>query len=215
MLSHETPLAGRPDEPGLMALLVEDYVAHGRRPAAPGLHALVVHRLGAARLRIQPPLARAPFSLLYRVIARGIASLYGIELSASAEIGRRVVFHRQHGIVVSGRVVIGDDCVIQHDVGLGVLLPSHGTSSADEALVLGCGVHVGPGAQVARGIRLGNGASIEANAVVLADVPAGRIAIGVPAHLVDRRAPERALDEQAADGPCRRSTDDHDLVECS
>jgi serine O-acetyltransferase len=56
--------------------------------------------------------------------------------------------------------------------------------------IIGHGVFVGAGARLLGGIRLGDGSSIGANAVVLHDVPAGATAIGVPAVV---RAPSAAV----------------------
>jgi len=47
-------------------------------------------------------------------------------------------------------------------------------------------VEIGAGACVLGPIRIGRGARIGANAVVLSDVPPGAIAVGVPATLRQR-----------------------------
>ena len=176
-------------------IVLEDYIAHGRRAADPGFQALLVHRFGVARMKIRPRIARAPLSVAYRVLARACASLYGIELPYTAKIGRRVVFEHQHGIVIHGASVIGDGCIIRHGVTLGM----RSMDRVDEAPVLGRGVNVGAGAKIIGKVHVGDGASIGANAVVLQDVPAGRLAVGVPAYLVDRRhheAPVRLVDRR-------------------
>jgi serine O-acetyltransferase len=43
-------------------------------------------------------------------------------------------------------------------------------------------VFVGSGAKIIGGLRLGDGARVGANAVVLHDVPAGATAVGIPAR---------------------------------
>jgi serine O-acetyltransferase len=47
-------------------------------------------------------------------------------------------------------------------------------------------VQIGTGAKIVGPVRLGRGALIGANAVVVADVPAGATAVGVPARVLDR-----------------------------
>lgn len=177
------------NDPALWQLVVEDYVAHGRRAWDPGFQALLVHRLGVARMNVGPRALRAPLSVVYRFLARTVSSVYGIELPYTARVGRRVIFEHQHGIVIHGASVIGDDCIIRHGVTLGM----RRMDDAHAAPVLGDRVNVGAGAKLIGRIHVGDGAEIGANAVVLHDVPAGRLAVGIPARVVDRRdaAPPR------------------------
>lgn len=174
---------GAGQSPSVWRLIAEDYVAHGREVMRPGFQALLVYRLGVARMALQPRALRGPLSVLYRLAFRGINAAYGIEIPFSARIGRRVVFEHQHGIVVHGDAQIGDDCIVRQGVTLGI-------RSMDElrhAPVLGKRVNVGAGAKILGDVRIGDDACVGANAVVLEDVPAGGLAVGVPARLVERR----------------------------
>ncbi len=193
------PLRASLPRDDLWQIVLEDFDAYGRRAAEPGFHALIVHRFGVARMKITPRLARAPFSVLYRLLSRLVSSLYGIEVPYSAKVGRRVVFEHQHGIVVHGAAVIGDDTILRHGVTLGM----RSMSRPEEAPVLGCRVDVGAGAKIIGRVYVGDGASIGANAVVLEDVPAGRLVVGVPARVVERRRRATATD-------CRRRATDVD-----
>lgn len=60
--------------------------------------------------------------------------------------------------------------------------------------VVGSDVWIGRDAIVMRGVCVGDGAIIGANAVVTKDVPAYAIAVGVPARVVGRRFDERTVD---------------------
>jgi len=164
----------------MLAQVREDWVTHGRDWTLPGFRAVAVHRFGNWRLGIEPKLVRAPFSVAYRLMFRAVRNLYGIELPYTAEVGRRVVFEHQHGIVIHGQARIGDECVIRHQVTLGNRHPGH----PGEAPHLGKGVNVGAGAKILGAVSIGDGASIGANAVVLHDVPAGASAVGVPARFI-------------------------------
>ena len=173
----------REDAPGLWQIVLEDYVAHGRDASRAGFQALLVYRFGVARMQVKPLLLRAPLSVMYRALFRAVRNFYGIELPYTAKIGRRVVFEHQHGIVIHGSCEIGDDCIIRHGVTLGI----RSLDRLADAPILGSGVNVGAGAKIIGRVHVGDGAAIGANAVVLEDVPAGRLAVGVPAHLVETR----------------------------
>jgi serine O-acetyltransferase len=166
-------------ELGLCALIREDYQAHGRDWTRPGFRAVAVHRFGVWRMGIRPKALRAPLSLLYRMLFRRVRNRYGIELPYSVQLGRRVIVEHQSGIVIHGATVIGDDCIIRQNCTLGI----RSMTDLDGAPVLGRSVHVGAGAVIMGRVRVGDCARIGANAVVLDDVPAGALAIGVPARV--------------------------------
>jgi len=177
-------------EPSLWELWREDYEAHGRDVTRPGFQAVAVHRFGVWRMGVEPKLLRAPFSVVYRALYRTVRNVYGIELPYTVKLGRRVIFEHQHGIVVHGQTVIGDDCIIRQGVTLGI----RSMERLAEAPVLGKGVNVGAGAKIIGHVSVGDGAAIGANAVVLKDVPPGALAIGVPAQLVNRSAQARPVE---------------------
>lgn len=181
LLSPELPTREPPLS--LPAQIREDFAAHGRDLLSPGFHALAVHRFGVWRMGIDRRLFRAPMTLIYRTLHRAATGIYGIELPYTARVGRRVVIEHQHGIVVHGKTVIGDDCILRQGVTLGI----RSMDRLDDAPVLGNGVNVGAGAKIIGRVHVGDRAQIGANAVVLHDVPAGALAVGVPAALVPRR----------------------------
>jgi serine acetyltransferase len=168
---------------GLLAQIAEDWKAHGRDWTRPGFQAVAVHRFGNWRMRLQPKLVRAPFSVIYRALYRGVRNFYGIELPYTTQVGRRVIIEHQSGIVIHGNSVIGDDCILRHNVTLGNRNLAHPL----EAPRLGTGVNVGAGAKILGGVVIGNGAQIGANAVVCKDVPGGAIAVGIPARVIERQ----------------------------
>ncbi|HTV23180.1 MAG TPA: serine O-acetyltransferase [Polyangiaceae bacterium] len=183
----------------LVELAREDLEAHDGDWSRPGFQALLVHRFGTWRMSIRSKLLRAPFSICSRTLFAAVRNFYGIELPVSASIGRRVVFEHQHGIVVHGNSVIGDDCIIRQGVTLGIRRMDRLT----EAPVLGRGVNVGAGAKILGRVFIGDGADIGANAVVLEDVPAQALAVGIPAKSIlrnnsakgQRERPMRAVTE--------------------
>jgi serine acetyltransferase len=173
---------GGSEGPGLLAQIVEDWKAHGRDWTRPGFQAVAVHRFGNWRMSLHPKPLRAPFSVIYRALYRGVRNFYGIELPYSTRVGRRVVIEHQSGIVIHGNAVIGDDCILRHNVTLG----NRNMDRPLDAPRLGTGVSVGAGAKILGGVVIGDGAQIGANAVVYVDVPEGAIAVGIPARLIER-----------------------------
>lgn len=161
----------------MLALIAEDYRANGRDWTRPGFRTLAIHRFGRWRAGIRSKLLRAPFSLLYFWGFRHCRNVYGIELPGGVEVGRGVVIEHQGGIVVHGRTVIGDGCIIRQNCTLGI----RRMDAVNDAPVLGRNVNIGAGAAILGRVHIGDGAAIGANAVVLADVRAGGLATGIPA----------------------------------
>lgn len=172
-----------PATPGFWTLLREDYAAHGREFSRPGFRALAVYRFGNWRLGVRPKLLRAPLSMLYRCLFRYVRNHYGIELPYSARLGRRVIIEHQGGIVIHGNAGIGDDCIIRQ----GVTIGNKNLERPFDAPQLGAGVNVGAGAKLLGAVMIGARAQIGANAVVLTNVPAGALAVGIPARVITRR----------------------------
>jgi serine O-acetyltransferase len=173
----------------LINQIVEDWEAHDRDFTRPGFQAMAVYRFGTWRMGIGPKVLRAPLSVLYRTLYRSVRNLYGIELPYTARIGRRVVIEHQSGIVIHGHAEIGDDCTIRQDVTIG----NRRADRPLDAPRLGKRVTLGAGAKVLGPVHIGDDAKIGANAVVCDDIPAGAVAIGVPARVVGAGAREGAV----------------------
>jgi serine acetyltransferase len=86
------------------------------------------------------------------------------------------------GIIVSGDTVIGDDCILRNGVTIGMKKIGEPGSP-----VIGNRVEIGAGAKILGKIHIGDDAQIGANAVVIRDVPAGHIAVGIPARNIPRK----------------------------
>ena len=163
-------------------LVREDWRTHERDVWRQGLWALVTYRFGRWRYGIRSRWLRAPLSFVYRLLKITTQILTGIDLPCETTVGRRLVIEHFGGIVVSGDVVLGDDVVLRNGVTIG--LRRTGTRGAP---VLGNRVDVGAGAKILGAITIGDDVAIGANAVVLTDVPAHSIAVGVPATIRPRR----------------------------
>jgi serine O-acetyltransferase len=163
-------------------LIREDFNAHDRDPWRQGVWAMLVYRFGRWRYGVRPALLRRPLSLVYKFMKIGAQITTGIDLPCEAQVGRRLVIEHFGGIVVSGDSVIGDDVTLRHGVTLGLR-----RTGVPGAPVIGNGVDIGAGAKILGPVRIGDGAVIGANAVVLCDVPAGALAVGIPARIKGRR----------------------------
>lgn len=90
------------------------------------------------------------------------------------QIGGGLLLPHPQGVVIHPDVKIGPNCTLFQQVTLGGG-PKPGVPVLEGA------VDVGPGAKILGGVHIGAGARIGANAVVIDDVPAGAIAVGIPA----------------------------------
>ena len=147
-----------------------------------GFWALQVYRLGHLRYRFRSRLVRYPLGVLHLFLAKLAEMLCGVTIGVSARIGRRLVIEHSGGIVVHGNAVLGDDCIIRQ----GVTIGNRRLDRPLEAPHIGHRVNIGAGAKILGAVQVGDDAEIGANAVVITDVPAGALAVGVPARIILR-----------------------------
>src|SRR5215469_12760399 len=167
--------------------LHEDWITHERDILRRGLWVMAVYRFGRWRYRIRHPLIRKPFSFLYKLLKTVCEILTGIELPCEASIGKRFKIEHFGGIIVSGDTVIGDDVIIRNGVTVGLR-----RTGVRGSPVIGNRVDIGAGAKILGRVNVGDDVVIGANAVVIEDVPADSIAVGVPARILPRRRAGRA-----------------------
>ena len=180
--SHDQPLpeGDRNENPpglGLLGLVAEDYRTHDRKLLEPGFVAIAVHRFGNARMGVRPALLRAPLTLLYRLMFTLVNWLWGIDLSYTVRLGRRVrIWH--HGGMVLGARAIGDDVHIRHNTTFGVL----NRRELQGKPIIGNRVDIGVGACILGAVTVGDDSVIGPNSVVLRDLPPGSVVMGIPAR---------------------------------
>ena len=117
---------------------------------------------------------------LARLISQHSRRVTGIEIHPGAKIGRRLVIDHGMGIVIGETAEIGDDCLIYH----GVTLGGTGKDVGKRHPTIGNDVLIATGAKVLGPFKVGDGARIAANAVVLSEIPENATAVGVPARVV-------------------------------
>ena len=124
---------------------------------------------------------------LARTISKWSRFWTGIEIHPGAKIGRRLVIDHGMGIVIGETAEVGDDCLIYH----GVTLGGTGKDQGKRHPTIGNNVLLSTGSKVLGPFKVGDGARIAANAVVLKEIPENATAVGVPARVV-RIAGEKA-----------------------
>lgn len=103
--------------------------------------------------------------------------LYGIEIGKNVQLGEGVYFVHTLGIIIGGDAKIGDRVRFMGN-------NTVGTAKDDGYPEIGDDVIIGCGARILGAVKVGRGAVIGANAVVIEDVPAGATVVGVPARIV-------------------------------
>lgn len=117
--------------------------------------------------------------LLPRVLSVINRLVFATQLPAETRLGRGVKLNYSGlGTVIHPRAVIGDHV----EIGPGVVIG--GRSEIFEVPVIEDHVLIGVGAKVLGPVRVGRGATIGANAVVLHDVPPGAVVGGIPARIL-------------------------------
>lgn len=147
-----------------------------------GFWALQVYRFGHLRYRFKSKLIRVPLGVIHLLLNKMAEIICGVTIGVSAKIGKRLIIEHSGAIVIHGNAVIGDDCIIRQ----GVTIGNKRLDDPFGAPILGNRVNVGAGAKILGRVTIGDDAEIGANAVVIRDVPAGAIAVGIPARIISR-----------------------------
>ena len=151
----------------------------------PGVHAVWAYRIAHAMWNKDDRL-----KLPARLLAQAARAITGIEIHPGAKLGRRLFIDHGMGVVIGETAKVGEDVVIFHGTTLG------GTSMrpGKRHPTVGNRVTIGSGAKVLGPIEIGDDAAVGANAVVMRDVPAGNVAVGIPAKTRKKSNVEHLID---------------------
>lgn len=152
----------------------EGWLASLRALAADGTLAMILYRLmqWSRRRRL------APLEMLFNKLN---AVCCNCIIGRGAEFGPGFVLIHATGVVINGGVRGGARVFVEHQTTIG--------AERRQAPILGDDVFIGAGAKIIGSLRVGDGARVGANAVVVRDVPSHTTVVGIPAKVVRRRSP--------------------------
>lgn len=128
--------------------------------------------------RLMNFLYRKKIPLIPGLLMRYIRVVYSCDLPYTCDLGEGVLFkHNGLGVVVHPKAIIGDYTQIYQNVSIAGR-NNRGTP------VIGKRVFIGAGACILGGITIGDDAVIGANSVVINDVPAKAVIVGIPGKIV-------------------------------
>lgn len=149
-----------------------------------GLHAIFVYRMAHF-------LWRKGFKLSARFLAQFARFLTGVEIHPAAQIGYGFFIDHGMGVVIGETTQIGNNVTLYHDVTLGgrTVFDAKGKVMNKRHPTIGNDVVIGSGAQILGPIKIGDGAKIGSNSIVVKDVAKGETVIGVASHKVKSQSP--------------------------
>jgi serine O-acetyltransferase len=155
----------------------DDWATHERRWRNGGFRVMAVYHFGrwAQGRRFGP--WRWVLGKCYGVLKMMVEGQTGVLIERETVIGKRLHIIHAQMINIHPECVIGDGVGIMHGVTLGA-------NMGPGVPTIGNDVFVGCNASVLGKVMVGDGARIAANSLVIADVPAGAVAMGVPARVI-------------------------------
>jgi serine O-acetyltransferase len=151
----------------------------------PAVWALAWYRFGHWIYKENSPrLLRLPLKMIHVVGYKFFEVFLQMRLDPSAEIGGGLYITHAGGIHLHPDVTIGKNCNLTQHVTIG-------TSAMGRKGVprIGDNVYIGTGAAIIGKIRIGDGARIAANTLVINNIPPGATVMGVPGRIVMRATP--------------------------
>ncbi|MEL7037890.1 MAG: serine acetyltransferase [Cyanobacteria bacterium J06592_8] len=99
----------------------------------------------------------------------------GADIPINCQLGGGLRLTHPNGVVIHPLAKIGCNCLILQQV------------TITNGVEIGGHVDIGAGAKILKETKIGDHAKIGANAVVVCDIPAGAIAVGVPARILSAK----------------------------
>ena len=116
-----------------------------------------------------------------------ISEVFHVDIHPGAVLGQGMMMDHATGVVIGETAVVGENVSILN----GVTLGGTGTSQGDRHPKVGDGVVIGANVTILGNINVGADTKIGAGSVVLDDIPEGSNAVGIPAKVINRGAPQQ------------------------
>ena len=164
------------------------YISKGSRGKGlwlnPALWAIAWYRLGNW-LHVSRPfiLIRIPLKIISYLGNKCCEVFMEMCIDPQATIGPGFYVGHIGGVHINPGAVLGSNCDVAHRVTIGT-----SAMGRQGAPLLGNDVYIGTGATLIGKIKVGDGAKIAANTLVITNVPAGATVMGVPGRIVSRPA---------------------------
>jgi serine O-acetyltransferase len=129
-------------------------------------------------------LVRVPLKVLSFLAVKFCVVFMEMDIDPQAVIGGGLYIAHIGGVHINPGAVIGRNCDLAHRVTIGASAMGRGGIP-----VLGDDVYIGTGAVLVGKIKVGDGAKIAANTLVMSNVPAGATVMGVPGRIIMRAKP--------------------------
>jgi len=170
---------------------------HGRELwLDPAVWAIACYRLGNWLLTAKPSFpVRIPLKLVSFVGNKFCEVFMEMCIDPGASIGGGLYVGHIGGVHINPEAVLGKNCDIAHRVTIGA-----SAMGRKGIPVLGDNVYVGTGATLVGKIRIGSGAKIAANTLVMTNVPDGATVMGVPGRIILRPARDVSPEPLATSG---------------
>jgi serine O-acetyltransferase len=148
----------------------------------PAVWAIGVYRLGNW-LNVDKPnaLVRLPMKVVFFFANFFCELVMEMHIDAQATIGPGFYIAHIGGVHINPAAVLGKNCDVAHRVTIGA-----SAMGRQGVPVLGDEVYVGTGATLIGKIKIGSGAKIAANTLVITNVPEGATVMGVPGRIIMR-----------------------------
>jgi serine O-acetyltransferase len=151
----------------------------------PAVWSIGCYRLGNW-LHAERPTAivRIPLKLVSFFLTKFCVVFMEMDIDPQATIGGGFCIGHIGGVHINPGAVLGKNCDLAHRITIGA--SAMGRSGVP---VVGDEVYIGTGAVLIGKIKVGNGAKIAANTLVMTNVPEGATVMGVPGRIMMRPRP--------------------------